>query len=36
MINTGSYHVYPQEVRDAITALPYGRATLVRGEDDPV
>jgi acyl-CoA synthetase (AMP-forming)/AMP-acid ligase II len=36
MINTGSYHVYPQEVRDAITALPYVRAALVRGEDDPV
>lgn len=36
MINTGSYHVYPQEVRDAITALPYIRAALVRGEDDPV
>jgi hypothetical protein len=26
MINTGSYHVYPQEVRDAITTLPYIRA----------
>jgi acyl-CoA synthetase (AMP-forming)/AMP-acid ligase II len=36
MINTGSYHVYPQEVQDAITALPYLRAALVRGEDDPV
>jgi acyl-CoA synthetase (AMP-forming)/AMP-acid ligase II len=36
MINTGSYHVYPQEVQDAITALPYVRAALVRGEDDPV
>jgi acyl-CoA synthetase (AMP-forming)/AMP-acid ligase II len=36
MINTGSYHVYPQEVHDAITALPYVRAALVRGEDDPV
>lgn len=35
MINTGSYHVYPQEVQDAITALPYVRAALVRGEDDP-
>lgn len=34
MINTGSYHVYPQEVQDAITALPYVRAALVRGEDD--
>jgi acyl-CoA synthetase (AMP-forming)/AMP-acid ligase II len=36
MINTGSYHVYPQEVQQAITALPYIRAALVRGEDDPV
>ncbi|MGH3419296.1 MAG: class I adenylate-forming enzyme family protein [Streptosporangiaceae bacterium] len=36
MINTGSYHVYPQEVQDAITALPWVRAALVRGEDDPV
>jgi len=36
MINTGSYHVYPQEVQDAITALPYVQAALVRGEDDPI
>jgi acyl-CoA synthetase (AMP-forming)/AMP-acid ligase II len=36
MINTGSYHVYPQEVQDAITALPYIRAARIRGEDDPV
>jgi acyl-CoA synthetase (AMP-forming)/AMP-acid ligase II len=35
MINTGSYHVYPQEVQDAITALPYAQAALVRGEQDP-
>ena len=35
MINTGSYHVYPQEVQDAITALPYVQAALVRGEEDP-
>jgi len=35
MINTGSYHVYPQEVQDAITALPYAQAALVRGEEDP-
>jgi acyl-CoA synthetase (AMP-forming)/AMP-acid ligase II len=35
MINTGSYHVYPQEVEDAITALPYVQAALVRGEKDP-
>lgn len=36
MINTGSYHVYPQEVQDAITALPWVRAALVRGEDNAV
>jgi acyl-CoA synthetase (AMP-forming)/AMP-acid ligase II len=36
MINTGSYHVYPQEVQDAITALPWIRTALVRGEDDAV
>jgi acyl-CoA synthetase (AMP-forming)/AMP-acid ligase II len=35
MINTGSYHVYPREVEEAITALPHVRAALVRGEDDP-
>jgi acyl-CoA synthetase (AMP-forming)/AMP-acid ligase II len=35
MINTGAYHVYPQEVQDAITALPYVQAALVRGEEDP-
>jgi acyl-CoA synthetase (AMP-forming)/AMP-acid ligase II len=35
MINTGAYHVYPQEVQDAITALPYAQAALVRGEKDP-
>jgi len=35
MINTGSYHVYPQEVQDAITALPQVQAALVRGEQDP-
>lgn len=35
MINTGSYHVYPREVEDAMTALPYVRAALVRGEPDP-
>jgi acyl-CoA synthetase (AMP-forming)/AMP-acid ligase II len=34
MINTGSYHVYPREVEDAITALPCAQAALVRGEDD--
>lgn len=36
MINAGSCHVCPQEVQEAITALPYLRAALVRGEDDPV
>jgi len=35
MINTGSYHVYPQEVEEAITSLPYVHAALVRGEEDP-
>lgn len=35
MINTGSYHVYPREVEDAMTALPYVAAALVRGEADP-
>jgi acyl-CoA synthetase (AMP-forming)/AMP-acid ligase II len=35
MINTGAYHVYPQEVQDAITALPHVQAALVRGEEDP-
>ena len=35
MINTGSYHVYPREVEEALTALPQVRAALVRGEADP-
>ncbi len=35
MINTGSYHVYPGEVEEAITAAPGVKATLVRGEPDP-
>ena len=35
MINTGSYHVYPGEVEEAITATPGVKATLVRGEPDP-
>jgi acyl-CoA synthetase (AMP-forming)/AMP-acid ligase II len=34
MINTGSYHVYPGEVEDAITAVPSVRHALVRGEPD--
>jgi acyl-CoA synthetase (AMP-forming)/AMP-acid ligase II len=36
MINTGSYHVYPREVEEALTALPYVHAALVRGEEDPI
>jgi acyl-CoA synthetase (AMP-forming)/AMP-acid ligase II len=35
MINTGSYHVYPREVEEALAALPQVRAALVRGEADP-
>jgi fatty-acyl-CoA synthase len=35
MINTGSYHVYPREVEEAIAAVPGVRSTLVRGESDP-
>lgn len=36
MINTGSYHVYPAEVREALIAQPEVRDALVRGEPDPV
>jgi acyl-CoA synthetase (AMP-forming)/AMP-acid ligase II len=36
MINTGSYHVYPREVEDAIAAVPAVDAVLVRGEPDAV
>jgi acyl-CoA synthetase (AMP-forming)/AMP-acid ligase II len=36
MINTGSYHVYPREVEDAIAAFAGVREVLVRGEADPV
>jgi acyl-CoA synthetase (AMP-forming)/AMP-acid ligase II len=36
MINTGSYHVYPAEVEQAITAVSGVDAVRVRGEDDPV
>jgi fatty-acyl-CoA synthase len=36
MINTGSYHVYPREVEDAIGAVAGVREALVRGEPDPV
>ncbi|GAA4910273.1 acyl-CoA synthetase (AMP-forming)/AMP-acid ligase II [Actinomycetospora succinea] len=36
MINTGSYHVYPEEVREALTSQPEVRDALVRGEPDPV
>jgi acyl-CoA synthetase (AMP-forming)/AMP-acid ligase II len=35
MINTGSYHVYPREVEEAIAAVPGVRDALVRGEPDP-
>ncbi|HEX4063643.1 MAG TPA: AMP-binding protein [Streptosporangiaceae bacterium] len=36
MINTGSYHVYPREVEEAIAAVAGVREALVRGEPDPV
>jgi fatty-acyl-CoA synthase len=36
MINTGSYHVYPREVEDAIAGIAGVREALVRGEPDPV
>lgn len=36
MINTGSYHVYPGEVEEAVAAMPGVQAVLVRGESDPV
>lgn len=36
MINTGSYHVYPDEVEQAITSVSGVQAVRVRGEDDPV
>jgi acyl-CoA synthetase (AMP-forming)/AMP-acid ligase II len=35
MINTGSYHVYPREVEDAIRATPGVRDVAVVGEPDP-
>jgi acyl-CoA synthetase (AMP-forming)/AMP-acid ligase II len=35
MINTGSYHVYPREVEDAIRTLPAVRDVAVVGEPDP-
>jgi acyl-CoA synthetase (AMP-forming)/AMP-acid ligase II len=35
MINTGSYHVYPREVEEAIAAVPGVSRALVRGEPDP-
>ncbi len=31
MINTGSYHVYPREVEEAIAAVPGVREARVRG-----
>ena len=35
MINTGSYHVYPQEVEEAIRELPEVREVTVVGVPDP-
>lgn len=35
MINTGSYHVYPREVEDAIRSLPAVHQVSVVGEPDP-
>jgi acyl-CoA synthetase (AMP-forming)/AMP-acid ligase II len=35
MINTGSYHVYPKEVVEALTSIPGVREALVCGEPDP-
>jgi acyl-CoA synthetase (AMP-forming)/AMP-acid ligase II len=35
MINTGSFHVYPDEVQEAILELPSITAVLVTGEPDP-
>jgi len=35
MINTGSYHVYPAEIEQAISAVSGVHAVLVRGEPDP-
>lgn len=36
MINTGSYHVYPREVEEAIMAVSGVLQALVRGEPHPV
>jgi acyl-CoA synthetase (AMP-forming)/AMP-acid ligase II len=36
MINTGSYHVYPEEVEEAVAAVPGVKAVRVTGEPDPV
>jgi acyl-CoA synthetase (AMP-forming)/AMP-acid ligase II len=35
MINSGSFHVYPDEVREAILGVPGVSAALVVGEPDP-
>ena len=35
MINTGSYHVYPDDVEEAISAVPGVGAVHVTGEPDP-
>jgi malonyl-CoA/methylmalonyl-CoA synthetase len=34
MINTG-YHVYPEEIEEAVRRIPGVAAVLVRGEPDP-
>lgn len=36
MINTGSYHVYAEEVEEAIASIPGIRAVRVTGEPDPI
>lgn len=36
MINSGSYHVYPQQVAEAIASVPGVTAARVTGEPDPV
>ena len=36
MINTGSYHVYPKEIEQAIASIPGVGDALVRGEPDPI
>lgn len=36
MINTGSYHVYPQQIAEAIEEVPGVVRVRVTGEPDPV